>query len=104
MDLEDSDNESDNEVWIPGGFQQNVLTMEDAALRLLTRAEEKAQDRELPWRVIWERGEDCIQKFRESVVKEADKWERWNSLRPLSEEESTKILKDPDTRKYVLKS
>ena len=99
----EDDDDSENEVWLSSAGAE-VCSMEDVADRLITRAEEKALGRELPWREIWDKDSDYVDKFREAARAESAKWERWDSIRPVPPAEAEKILTHPRQRKYVLKA
>lgn len=70
----------------------------------LTRQEAKQLDRELPWREIWAMPKAHIQKFLAAIEKEANSWNEWESIRPLSNEEIQKIKADPKLRRRILRS
>ena len=68
------------------------------------RKELKALDREIPWREILARDPETIRAFIQAVHKEADSWEKYESVRSLSEVEIGKLLKDPRLRRRIMKS
>ncbi|CAE8632217.1 unnamed protein product, partial [Polarella glacialis] len=70
----------------------------------LTRKEQKALDREIPWREILRMPESDIKCFLEALSKEYGNWVEWGSARSLLSEEARKVMSDPVLRKRVLKS
>ena len=72
--------------------------------RGLTRQEQKQLDREIPWRQILTMPPAYVDKFIGSVVKEADSWSEWQSVRPLSEQEEKEVLSNPALKPRILKS
>lgn len=45
-----------------------------------------------------------VDRFLQSIEKESNSWMTWQSVEPLSDEESHRILKDPVLSKRILKS
>ena len=68
----------------------------------LTRKEQKALDREIPWREIYAKGGDYLDQFVQAAQKEHQSWMDWAPVVPLTEAESKEILKDPAKRKRVI--
>ena len=61
----------------------------------LARQELKAMVREIPWRHILQMPAPYVDRFLQSIEKESNSWMTWQSVEPLSDEESHRILKDP---------
>jgi hypothetical protein len=72
--------------------------------RAPTKKEQKALDRELPWREIIKRPADYKQAFCDAIWKEATSWESWGPVKPLTREEASAVLKDKILRKRILRS
>ena len=70
----------------------------------LTRKEQKAMDREIPWREIVSQGGEYLKAFVEAAQKECDSWREWGPVRPLSKEEALRVLRDPALKGRVLKA
>ena len=70
----------------------------------LSRQEVKALDREIPWRNILQMPAPYVDRFLQSIEKEANSWMTWQSVEPLSDEEANRIMRDPVLSKRVLKS
>ena len=70
----------------------------------MTRAEVKALDREIPWRKILEMSKDDIEAFKGATVKEANSWEEWGSVKPLSHDEARRVLADKVLCKRILRT
>ena len=62
-----------------------------------TRQEAKQLDREIPWREIIQL--PPAKKYLAAIEKEAISWLEWNSIRPMTEEESKRVLNDPTQQK-----
>ena len=70
----------------------------------LSRIEQKALDKELPWQFIMQQSEEYIQAFVKSAQDEEASWNQWESVRPLSEKEAEHVYSTPHLRKRILKS
>ena len=70
----------------------------------LTRQQQKALDKELPWRTIMERGGDYLQAFIDATKAEETSWMQYDSVEPLSKAEADKIMASAEGRKRILKS
>ena len=70
----------------------------------LSRQELKAMDREIPWRNILQMPAPYVDRFLQSIEKEFNSWMTWQSVEPLSDEESHRIMKDPVLSRRILKS
>ena len=70
----------------------------------LTRQEQKALDKELPWRVIIERGGDYLQKFIQAAKDEEKSWITFQSVEPVDDETAKKIMSTHAGRRRVLKA
>jgi len=70
----------------------------------LTRKEQKALDREIPWREIVSRGGDYLKQFVSAAQKECTSWKQWGPVEPMTSKEAQKVLGDPVLRKRVLKA
>ncbi|CAE8672696.1 unnamed protein product, partial [Polarella glacialis] len=97
----DDDGLERHSVWtVSLSDDQNKLVNESS----LTRKEQKALDREIPWREIIRMTESDIKCFLEALSKEYGNWVEWGSARSLLSEEARKVMSDPVLRKRVLKS
>ena len=70
----------------------------------LSRLEQKALDKEIPWRRIMESPKEIIQEYVKAIQKEEQSWKMWSSVRPLSPKEAGIIMQDKNLRKRVLRS
>ena len=70
----------------------------------LSRIEQKALDKELPWRFILEQDQEYINAFVQSAKDEEASWKSWNSIRPLSPREAEEVRKSPILRGRVIKA
>ncbi|CAL1170840.1 unnamed protein product, partial [Cladocopium goreaui] len=86
--------------------QRQTQRAQDMAIHKqgLSRQEQKALDREIPWRTILAMPPAYVDKFLAAISKEANSWLEWNSVEPLSPEEAQKVLKDPLLSKRILPS
>ena len=72
--------------------------------RALTRQEQKALDKEVPWQAIMEMEPHIIQEYVKSAQAEESSWNQFNSVIPLSDEEAKQVFKDPVLAKRILKA
>ena len=70
----------------------------------LSRIEQKALDKELPWRFILEQDPEYIKAFIQSAKDEETSWKNWNSIRPLSPQEAAEVRKSPILRGRIIKA
>lgn len=70
----------------------------------MSRKERKQLDRELPWREIMKMHPSHIDKFLQAIGKEESSWMEWQSIRPLTDEEFSRVKADPKLRKRLLRS
>ncbi len=70
----------------------------------LSRIEQKALDKELPWRFILEQDPGYVKAFIQSAKDEETSWKAWNSIRPLSPQEIQKVRTSPALRGRVIKA
>ena len=70
----------------------------------LSRLQQKALDKEIPWRRIMESPKEVIQAYIEAVQNEEESWKAWSSVKPLSQHEADRIKGDKILRKRILKS
>lgn len=70
----------------------------------LSKKEQKALDRELPWRQLMRLPPSERQAYVDAVHKEADAWDLWGPVRPLSHEEARQVLQDKILKKRILRS
>eukprot|EP00435_Cladocopium_sp_Y103_P039269 s577_g10.t1 len=70
----------------------------------LTRQQQKALDKELPWRVIVDRGGDYLEAFIKAAQDEEKSWMKFNSVKALDAKTAAKIMSTSKGRKRVLKS
>jgi hypothetical protein len=76
----------------------------DKAPTSTTKKEQKALDRDLPWRESVKCHPRYRQAFLDAIAKEAASWESWGPVRPLTREEASAVLKDKILRKRILRS
>ena len=69
-----------------------------------SRREQKALDREIPWREIMRLDAEKISQYREAVKKEYRSWVEWSSAKEVTEERARRILSDRSMAKRVLRS
>ena len=72
--------------------------------KTLTRKEQRALDREIPWREIVSRGGEFLEAFYKAAEKEHQSWMDWGPVIALSEKEAKEIMSDPQKRKRIMKS
>ncbi|CAJ1397606.1 unnamed protein product [Effrenium voratum] len=70
----------------------------------LTRQEQKALDREIPWRDIVDKGGKYLEAFVKAAQEEEKSWMSWNSVREVEPELARKIMGDPRMSKRIIKS
>eukprot|EP00913_Durusdinium_trenchii_P028676 g26892.t1 len=70
----------------------------------LSRIEQKALDKELPWQFIMQQSEEYIEAFVKSAQDEESSWNQWASVRPLGQKEADTVFNTPHLRKRILKS
>ena len=89
-----SDSESEDETKRPSSSPQEKLS----------RLQQKALDKEIPWRRIMESPKDIIQAYIKAVQTEEEFWKTWSSVKPLSQSEADRIKNDKNLRKRILRS
>ena len=72
--------------------------------RALTRQEQKALDKEVPWQAIMEMEPHIVQEYVKSAQAEESSWNQFNSVIPRSGEEAKQVFKDPVLAKRILKA
>ena len=70
----------------------------------MSRMEAKALDREIPWRKIMEMPPPQLEAYKEAVQKEHSSWMEWRSVKALSHQEASDVLKDKTLAKRVLRT
>ena len=70
----------------------------------MTRQEQKALDKELPWQVIMDRGNEYIEAFIKAAQDEERSWMTFGSVDPIDPETAAKIMSTAKGRKRILKS
>lgn len=70
----------------------------------LTRQQQKALDKELPWRVIVEKGGDYLAEFIKAAQDEEKSWMRFGSVEPIDQKTADQIMSTAKGRKRVLRS
>lgn len=70
----------------------------------LSRLEQKALDKEIPWQHIFNGPKDVLEKFKEAARSEEASWKLWQSVIPLDDKQAKAILQDPLQKKRVLRS
>ena len=70
----------------------------------MTRQEQKALDKELPWQVIMDRGNEYIEAFIKAAQYEERSWMTFGSVDPIDPETAAKIMSTAKGRKRILKS
>ena len=70
----------------------------------MSRMEAKALDREIPWRKIMDLPSAQFQAYKEAVEKEHSSWMEWRSVRALTHQEASEVLKDKVLAKRVLRT
>lgn len=83
---------------------QDDMSTSTTTSTTLTRQQQKALDKELPWRVIVEKGGDYLAKFIEAAKNEEASWMSFRSVEPVDDVTAKKILSTSAGRKRVLKS
>ena len=68
----------------------------------LSRQEQKALDREIPWRTILAMPPKYVDKFLATINKEVTSWLEWNSVEPLTPEQANQVYKDPKLAKRII--
>ncbi|CAK8994745.1 Pentatricopeptide repeat-containing protein [Durusdinium trenchii] len=72
--------------------------------KTLTRQEQKALDKEVPWQAILEMNQEDIDKYVDSAKAEETSWQQFNSVIPLTTQEASQVFKDPILKKRILRS
>ena len=70
----------------------------------MTRKEQKALDREIPWREIVSKGGKYLEEFVGAAQKECTSWKLWGPVVPIGKKEADAIMGDPILRKRILKA
>ena len=70
----------------------------------LSRIEQKALDKELPWRFILDQDPEYVKAFIQSAKDEEASWKSWNSIRPLSPQEVAEVRRSPVLRSRIIKA
>ena len=70
----------------------------------LSRKEQKALERKIPWREIVNAPSERFKKYVEATQKEVNSFHHWESVRPLSDEHVNAIYRDPSLRKRTLRA
>ncbi|CAK9109800.1 unnamed protein product, partial [Durusdinium trenchii] len=83
---------------------ESISTPADKPSRNMTRQEAKQLDREIPWRQIASMPRPYVEKFLDSIIKEANSWSEWRSVKPLTREEAQRVLRDKILSKRILRS
>ena len=83
---------------------ESTSTPADKPSRNITRQEAKQLDREIPWRQIASMPRPYVEKFLDSIIKEANSWSEWRSVKPLTREEAQRVLRDKILSKRILRS
>ena len=86
------------------GHRGNSSLPTTAAARSLTRQEQKALDKEVPWQAILQMDQDSITKYVESAKAEEASWQQFDSVIPLTAQEANKVHQDPILRRRILKA
>ena len=87
----------------PDDGEEDACATALTAEKDLSRKEEKAIDREIPWRNIVN-DPAKVKLFVQACDKEGESWQKYGPVRPLSPEETRRILQDPRMRKRIMKS
>ncbi|CAK9030852.1 Pentatricopeptide repeat-containing protein [Durusdinium trenchii] len=74
------------------GHRGNSSLPTTAAARSLTRQEQKALDKEVPWQAILQMDQDSITKYVESAKAEEASWQQFDSVIPLTAQEANKVV------------
>ena len=91
---DDSDSDRDSQD------EQKPLTGE----KKLSRLEQKALDKEIPWQRIMDGPQHILDAFIKAAQSEEASWMSWQSVRALTENEANSILQDGKKRRRVLRS
>eukprot|EP00971_Amphidinium_carterae_P245681 4879021-Amphidinium_carterae.1 len=87
------------------GDEHETLTAEmDFEGQGMSRAKQKAMQKELPWQWIVKQSPSFVQQFVVAAQEEASSWDKWSPLRPLSAEEVNQVKGDPQLRKRILRA
>ncbi len=73
-------------------------------VRPLSRKEQKALDREIPWRELLRKDRATRDASIKAIHKEADAWAKWSPVRPLSKLEAAEVLRSRILVKRILRS
>eukprot|EP00971_Amphidinium_carterae_P325704 6456102-Amphidinium_carterae.1 len=85
--------------------EHEALTTEmDFEQQGLSRAKQKAMQKELPWQWIIKQPPSFVEKFAQAAREEAASWNKWSPLRPLDAAEAERVRSDPQMRKRILRA
>ena len=70
----------------------------------LSRKEQKALEREIPWREIANGPKERFRKYVEATRKEVNAFHHWKSVEPLTDSAADAIYRDPKKRKRILRA
>ena len=68
-----------------------VVVLVAVAVSPLTRAEQEALDRKIPWRAIIRENSETIVLYRKAAAKERNNWRDWSSVRPVGPHKADEI-------------
>lgn len=68
----------------------------------LSRQEQKALDREIPWRTILAMPPAYVDKFLAAVEKEFQSWQEWNSVEPLTDDQVKDVMENSTLARRIL--
>jgi hypothetical protein len=91
--------EGELSIQFPGASDDDEVS--DSGLPRLTRKEQKAIEKEVPWDRI---PVDQRGAYVEARLKEWSDWQKWKAVRILTPEETAEVLSDPEQKKRVLSS
>ena len=70
----------------------------------LTRQQQRALDKELPWRVIVEKGGDFLAEFVKAAQDEERSWMKFGSVKLIDQKIADQIMSTAKGRKRILRS
>ena len=70
----------------------------------LSRKDQKALEREIPWREIYNGPKARFQKYVEATRKEVNAFHKWATVKPVSDARVNEIYRDPQQRRRILRA
>lgn len=84
--------------------QDHNATKASDTMSTVSRAEQKALDRGIPWREIDNKPVNVVLKYQDAIHKESAKWAKYAPTRVLNPKEAAQVYRDDRLRRRILKA